>query len=57
VLRTERRASDATAEGEPLTIKNAAAALGLAASTLHRLLNAGFLPASDRRPALRGAFA
>src|SRR5271168_5557199 len=33
-------ASDANAEGEPLTIKKAAAALGVAASTLHRLLNA-----------------
>src|SRR5271168_3094583 len=42
--------SDANAEGEPLTIKKAAAALGVAASTLHRLLNAGIIPGEQLTP-------
>ncbi len=42
--------SDATAEGEPLTIKKAAATLGVAASTLHRLLNAGIIPGEQPTP-------
>jgi DNA invertase Pin-like site-specific DNA recombinase len=40
----------APAEGEPLTIKKAAAALGVAASTLHRLLNAGIIPGEQPTP-------
>ncbi len=42
--------SAARAEGEPLTIKKAAAALGVAASTLHRLLNAGIIPGEQPTP-------
>jgi DNA invertase Pin-like site-specific DNA recombinase/predicted DNA-binding protein (UPF0251 family) len=41
---------DANTDGEPLTIKKAAAALGVAASTLHRLLNAGIIPAEQLTP-------
>ena len=38
------------AEGEPLTIKTAAPALGVAPSTLHRLLNAGIIPGEQLTP-------
>ena len=42
--------SPAHAEGELLTIKKAAAALGVAPSTLHRLLNAGIIPGEQLTP-------
>ena len=42
--------SAAQAEGETLTIKRAAAALGVAPSTLHRLLNAGIIPGEQPTP-------
>jgi DNA invertase Pin-like site-specific DNA recombinase len=42
--------SDANAKGEPLTIKKAAGALGIAPSTLHRLLNAGIVPGEQPTP-------
>jgi len=42
--------SAAHAEGEPLTIKTAAAVLGVAPSTLHRLLNAGIIPGEQLTP-------
>ena len=42
--------SAAHAEGELLTIKKAAAVLGLAPSTLHRLLNAGIIPGEQLTP-------
>ncbi|HKI13579.1 MAG TPA: recombinase family protein, partial [Roseiarcus sp.] len=42
--------SAARAEGELLTIKKAAAALGVAPSTLHRLLNAGIIPGEQLTP-------
>jgi DNA invertase Pin-like site-specific DNA recombinase len=38
------------AEGELLTIKKAAAVLGVAPSTLHRLLNAGIIPGEQLTP-------
>lgn len=38
------------AEGELLTIKTAAAVLGVAPSTLHRLLNAGIIPGEQLTP-------
>ena len=38
------------AEGELLTIKKAAAALSVASSTLHRLLNAGIIPGEQLTP-------
>ena len=37
-------------EGELLTIKKAAAVLGVAPSTLHRLLNAGIIPGEQLTP-------
>ena len=37
-------------EGEPLTIKKAAAVLAVAPSTLHRLLNAGIIPGEQLTP-------
>src|SRR5271165_1811748 len=42
--------SDAHAEGELLTIKTAAPVLGVAPSTLHRLLNAGIIPGEQLTP-------
>src|SRR5271165_6124496 len=42
--------SAAHAEGEPLTIKKAAAVLAVAPSTLHRLLNAGIIPGEQLTP-------
>ena len=42
--------SAARAEGELLTIKKAAAVLGVAPSTLHRLLNAGIIPGEQLTP-------
>ena len=42
--------SAAHAEGELLTIRTAAAALGVAPSTLHRLLNAGIIPGEQLTP-------
>ena len=42
--------SAAHAEGELLTIKKAAAVLGVAPSTLHRLLNAGIIPGEQLTP-------
>ncbi|HKI16102.1 MAG TPA: hypothetical protein VKA12_14065 [Roseiarcus sp.] len=42
--------SAAHAEGEPLTIKKAAAVLAVAPSTLHRLLNAGIIPGEQSDP-------
>ena len=42
--------SAAHAEGELLTIKTAAAVLGVAPSTLHRLLNAGIIPGEQLTP-------
>src|SRR5271166_1064254 len=46
--------SDAHAEGELLTIKTAAAVLGVAPSTLHRLLNAGIIPGEQLTPGAPG---
>jgi hypothetical protein len=45
------------ASGELLTIKKAAIVLGVAPSTIHRLLNDGFIEASSLRPVPPGAFA
>jgi excisionase family DNA binding protein len=42
--------SAAHAEGELMTIKTAAAVLGVASSTLHRLLNAGIIPGEQLTP-------
>ena len=42
--------SAAQAEGELLTIKTAAPVLGVAPSTLHRLLNAGIIPGEQLTP-------
>src|SRR6202521_3518769 len=42
-------------EGELLTIKKAAVALGVAPSTIHRLLNDGIIAGEQLTPALRGA--
>jgi hypothetical protein len=42
--------SAAHAEGDPLTIKKAAAALAIAPSTLHRLLNTGIIPGEQLTP-------
>jgi hypothetical protein len=42
--------SAAHAEGELLTIKTAAAVLGVASSTLHGLLNAGIIPGEQLTP-------
>ena len=47
--------SDAHAEGELLTIKSAAPVLGVAPSTLHRLLNAGIIPGEQLTPGAPGA--
>ncbi len=41
---------DAPTEGEPLTVANAAAQLGLAPSTLHRWLNDGFIAGEQTTP-------
>jgi DNA invertase Pin-like site-specific DNA recombinase len=42
--------NEANPEGEPLTINKAAASLGVAPSTLHRLLNAGIIPGEQLTP-------
>ena len=47
----ERRTPTATS-----TIRQAAVALGVAPSTLHRLLNDGVIAGEQTPPALRGAF-